>query len=74
MKNRYLLLISVETQCLYFVIKDNKILRYVLNCIIIPCKVANKLPSHRANELEQTNKLANQQLINEQFTERNTIH
>ena len=41
-------------------IKDNWILWYALNCNIIPCRLANKLLSRRANELELTNKLANQ--------------
>ena len=57
----------VEAQCLYFVIKDNWILWYALNCIIIPCKLVNKLPSRWVNVLERTNKLANQRLTNERF-------
>ena len=45
------------------ILKDNWILWYALNCIIIPCKSANKLPSCWANEAEQTNKLANERTI-----------
>ena len=38
----------------------SRILWYALNCNPIPCRLANKLLSRRANELELTNKLANQ--------------
>ena len=59
-----------DPQCLYcFVIKDNWTLWHAFNCIIIPCKLADKLVSRRANELEGTNKLANQR-----FTKINTKH